>query len=74
MKNKTTKQIVMVAKDRAIDELYDLTGDGYWNRSAKDRSQIRKIAKAIAMPDGKSIAALKSWINGEEYMFFEKHD
>lgn len=68
----TTEQKVQVAKDRAADELTDLIGDGYWNRTADEKRTIRGIAKLLALPDNskKTLAALHSYINGEEEMFF----
>ncbi len=69
--NHRTKKI-QVAKDRAIDELTDLVGDGYWNRSPSERAQIRDIANLISLHDDvdTTLAAMYSYINGEEDLFF----
>lgn len=68
----TIEQKVQVAKDRASDELSELVGDGYWNRTREEKCDIRKIAALIALPDNsaKTLAALNSYINGDEEQFF----
>lgn len=76
-KDLTIAQIVVVAKDRAIDEFEDLSSQaaGYWNLSLDQKKQIKKIAAMIAMPDGskKTLNALKraGFVNGEEGMFYD---
>ena len=67
-----TEQKIQVAKDRAIDELSDLVGDGYWNRSRQEKQYIREIGKLISLPDDseETLTALDSYINGEEELFF----
>lgn len=68
----TTEQKVQVAKDRAAGELIELVGDGYWNRTHEEKCGIRKIAALIALPDNSetTLAALNSYINGDEEQFF----
>jgi len=70
----SVEERVMVAKDRALDDLINLTGDGYWHRTPEIRKQIRDIASKLAMPDNskKTLKALRSYINGEEHLFFAK--
>jgi hypothetical protein len=71
----TVAQKIMVAKDRAVDDLRDLVNAGYWNLSDNDKRIARKIATMIASPDDdkKTLAALKrgGYVSGNEGMFYD---
>lgn len=64
----TTAQVVMVAKDRVVDELNNLVGTGYWTLDAKTKKQVKKLALMISMPEDskETLKALKNFVNGEE--------
>jgi hypothetical protein len=70
----TTEQKVQVAKDRAADELIDLVGDGYWNRTNEEKLRIQEIGRLLSLVDNseETLTALDSYINGEEELFFVK--
>ena len=70
----TTKQRVQVAKDRAIDELHEMVGGGYWNLTDEERQQIIGLAGLISLPDDseETLKALFQYVNDEEELFFEQ--
>jgi len=74
----TTKQIIQVAKDRALDSLIDivLNSKGYWNLNNKDRKLVRETARLISLPDNskETLQELESYINGEEELFFRPQE
>ncbi len=71
----TVAQVIMVAKDRAVDDLRDLVGAGYWRLDAKGKRSARKMARLISMPDNdkNTLSALKrgGYVNGEEGAFYD---
>lgn len=70
------KEQVMVAKDRAIDELTDLirTARGYWNLTPDEMRRVQEVGSFLAMPDEHEVAWVAAdalgFLNGEEEMFF----
>ena len=69
----TTEQIVQVAKDRAVTELTDLVGEGYWHLTEEDKQIVKEIGKLLSLPDNskETLILLDSYINGEEEMYFK---
>lgn len=74
--NLSTKQKVMVGKDRAIDELYDIIriNSGYWDLSPERSARIKTIANLLTMDDDSEDALKEAdrlgFINGEEELFY----
>jgi len=73
----TIRQKVLVAKDRAGDELATLLNDanGYWNLKPEDKKAVERIARFLGMPDSRQTtldeAEKLCLLNGEEYLFWE---
>lgn len=71
----TTEQVIAVAKDRAIDELYSIiTGNqGYWNLKPSQKKHIQKLATLIALPDSSkdTLDALAKFVDGQEGVYYD---
>ncbi len=73
----TTKQRVLVAKDRALDDLSDLvrSNHGYLHFDDENKRLVNRIATLLCMvnSDPATLVFAKhiGYINGEEEVFFE---